>query len=87
MLRASRLQIFQVPDCPLVDRLVDQVTRCFADCGADDRLDIVVGNYPSPTLVLDGMGASAGRPVESGSCCRLDLPSSDQIRAAVLSLR
>jgi hypothetical protein len=85
--RSTRLQILQVPDCPLVATLVDQVRVCLADCGIRERLEILVGDYPSPTLAVKGVDVSTGRPVEGGSCCRFDLPSSEQIRDAVLSLR
>ncbi|HET8615824.1 MAG TPA: hypothetical protein VFL94_09890 [Actinomycetales bacterium] len=53
----------------------------------DEQLEVVVGDYPSPTLVLDGVDVLTGQPVHGGPCCRLDLPSSEQIRDAVLSLR
>jgi hypothetical protein len=85
--RLSRLQILQVADCPLVGRLVDEVRACFTNCGVREQVEIVVGDYPSPTLVVDGVDVSTGRPVQGGPCCRLDLPSSEQICDAVLSLR
>lgn len=85
--RPSRLQILQVPDCPLVGRLVDEVQACLTDCGVREPLEMVVGDYPSPTLVVDGLDVSTGQPVRSATCCRFDLPSSAQIREAVLSLR
>lgn len=85
--RRAHLQILQVPDCPLVGRLVDEVQACLADCDVREQVEIVVGDYPSPTLVLDGMDVATGLPVRAGSCCRFDLPSSEQIRDAVLSLR
>jgi hypothetical protein len=42
-----------------------------------------VGVYPSPTLVMDGLDVATGRPVEGEPRCRMDLPSQEQIRAAV----
>lgn len=83
----SRLQILQVPDCPLVGRLVNEVRACLTDCGVDEPLQMLVGGYPSPTLVVDGLDVSTGQPVQAATCCRFDLPSSEQIRDAVLSLR
>ena len=85
--RPSRLRILQVADCPLVGRLVDEVRACLTDCGVHEPLDLAVGDYPSPSLVIDGVDVSTGRPVPAGPCCRFDLPSSEQIRDAVLSLR
>jgi hypothetical protein len=83
----ARVQILQVPDCPLVDLLIDQVQSCLADCDVDEQVEILVDDYPSPTLVVDGVDVSTGLPVERGQRCRLGLPSSEQIREAVLSLR
>lgn len=83
----NRIQILQVPDCPLVDRLIDDVENCLAEMAIGEPVEIVVGDYPSPTLVIDGADASTGRPVEGQPRCRLDLPSRDQIRAAAKALR
>jgi hypothetical protein len=85
--RQARLQVLQVPDCPLAGRLVDEVRARLAECGVVEPLEVVVGDHPSPTLVLDGVDVSTEQPVHGGPCCRLDLPSSEQIRDAVLSLR
>ena len=85
--RRTRLQILQVPDCPRVAQLVDEVRVCVTECGVRERVEIVVGDYPSPTLVIDGLDVLTGQPVQGGPCCRFDLPSSEQIRDAVLSLR
>jgi hypothetical protein len=85
--RPSRLQILQVADCPLVGRLVEDVQACVTEWGVSERVEVVVGDYPSPTLVIDGLDVSTGRPVQGGPCCRIDLPSREQIRDAVQSLR
>jgi len=85
--RPARLQILQVPDCPLVGRLVDEVMACLTECGVHEPLEMVVGDFPSPTLVVDGLDVSTGQPPRSATCCRVDLPSSEQICDAVLSLR
>lgn len=81
-----RIQILQVPDCPLVDRLIDDVESCLTDIGSGEPIEIVVGGYPSPTLVIDGVDASTGRPIEGAPRCRMDLPSKEQIRAAARAL-
>jgi hypothetical protein len=82
----TRIQILQVPDCPLVDRLIDQIESCLAEAGIGEPVEIVVGDYPSPTLVMDRVDVATGRPVEGEPRCRLDLPSKCQIRAAVRAL-
>lgn len=66
----SRIQILQVPDCPLVGRLIDDVETCLAEMGISEPVQIVVGDYPPPTLVVDGIDVSTGRPVEGDPRCR-----------------
>lgn len=83
MIGGARIQILQVPDCPLVDRLVDDVEHCLTQVGVDEPVEIVVGDHPSPTLVMDGLDVVTGRPVEGEPRCRMDLPSQHQILAAV----
>lgn len=82
----SRIRILQVPDCPLVDRLIDDVEKCLVDMGIDEPVEIVVGDQPSPTLVIDGKDVATGRPVQGEPRCRMDLPSEEQIRAATRAL-
>jgi hypothetical protein len=41
----------------------------------------------SPTVVIDGVDASTGKPVEGEPRCRMDLPSRDHVRAAAMALR
>jgi hypothetical protein len=38
-------------------------------------------------ILIGGVDVSTGQPVQGGPCCRFDLPSNEQIRDAVLSLR
>ncbi|MFA6297547.1 MAG: hypothetical protein WC642_00155 [Nocardioides sp.] len=67
-------------------RLIDDVEECLADLGISEPVEIVVGDHPSPTLVIDGLDVATGRAVEGDPRCRLDLPSRDQIRAAARAL-
>ena len=77
------VQVLQVPDCPLVDRLLALIEECRAQIGVDLEVQMRVGQYPSPTLVVDGVDVATGRPVSVAACCRLDLPTRDQVLAAL----
>jgi hypothetical protein len=79
----TRLQLLQVPGCPLVDRLVALVDECRAEVGSDVEVDHLVGEYPSPTLVADGIDVATGQPVPQRAYCRMDLPSREQVLAAL----
>lgn len=81
--RRRVVQVLQVPGCPLVDRLLALVEECRDLSGADLDVQVLVGQYPSPTLVVDGRDAATGLPVTTAACCRLDLPTREQILAAL----
>ena len=78
-----RAHILQVPDCPLVEELHALVVECLTSLGTEGTVETTVGGYPSPTLVIDGLDVATGRPVEDRVCCRLDLPSRQQVLAAL----
>jgi hypothetical protein len=77
-----RVQILQVPDCPLVGRVRETVRRALASSGVHAVIEEVTGAYASPTVLVDGADVT-GRPAASGSACRLDLPTEQQIVAAL----
>jgi hypothetical protein len=76
------VQILHVQDCPLVDGLRQRLQRCVAQSGAPVRIDEIEGPYPSPTLLIDGTDVT-GRPTLAGPSCRLDLPTENEILAAL----
>ena len=86
MTPSTRVQILHVPDCPLVERLRAEVESTLAEVAPDVRLSLVEGDYPSPTLLVDGMDVTTGAPVSGEPRCRLDLPTSPQIRDALGAL-
>lgn len=79
---AVRIEILRLPDCPLVDRVRATLARALARAGVRAEIGEVVGPYPSPTLLVDGRDVT-GRPPGVGSACRLDLPTEEQILAAL----
>lgn len=83
---AARIQILHVPGCPLVDRLRGDVETCLADVAPSFDVELVEGDHPSPTLLVDGIDVATGSPVSGAPRCRLDLPSAEQIRAALSAL-
>lgn len=82
----SRIQILQVEDCPLVDRLIDNLERCLAAADIAEPVELLVGDYPSPTLLIDGIDVTTGQLPTGEPRCRLDLPTPKQIEAAVTPL-
>ncbi|MGH3098961.1 MAG: hypothetical protein ACRDMV_23485 [Streptosporangiales bacterium] len=77
------IRLEHVADCPLVDRVRARLQRALEATGISAVIEEVEGPYPSPTLLIDGLDAVTGRPVGGGVCCRLDLPTTAQIAAAL----
>lgn len=78
-----RIQLLHVRDCPNVDELRLRVQDIVFRLGASATLEEIEGLYPSPTLTVNGVdvtGSSAG----TDPSCRLDLPSEEQIRTALI---
>lgn len=80
-----RVQLLHVPDCPLIDRVRTVLRECLRQTSRPAVVEEFEGAYPSPTLLIDGIDAATGRPpaAMAGPCCRLDLPTRSQIRAAL----
>jgi hypothetical protein len=81
--RDPGVQILHVPDCPLVERLRLLLEECMAEIGTNERMNVLVGDYPSPTLLIDGIDVASGMPLRDGASCRLDLPTRTQILDAL----
>jgi hypothetical protein len=77
-----RVQILQVPDCPLVGRVREVVRRALAGANVPAVIEELTGEYASPTVLVDGVDVTGGSAA-SGSACRFDLPTEQQIVAAV----
>ncbi|GAB3197496.1 hypothetical protein GCM10027062_09300 [Nocardioides hungaricus] len=84
---SGRIRILHVPDCPLVDRVVQLVRECQAQAGDTGLVDLRVGPYPSPTLLIDGLDVTTGEPATGATRCRLDLPTREQILSALAGRR
>ena len=80
---ALEIRILQVPDCPLVDRLRAMVADACDELGIQADINLEVGAYPSPTLLVGGVDVMTRLPVEGAVRCRLDLPSRDRIVSAL----
>jgi hypothetical protein len=76
------IQILHVPDCPLVGRVRELVRQALDRTNIQAKVEERVGDYPSPTLLIDGRDVT-GRPQGEGTACRLDLPTEQQVLAAL----
>ncbi len=51
--------------------------------GMQPVVETVSGSYPSPTLLINGIDVATGRPPTDQVCCRLDVPTREQIVTAL----
>src|SRR5204862_5636281 len=86
-LNPPKVQLLSVPDCPLVKKVRSMLENCLVQTQMNVVVDEVIGDYNSPTLLVDGFDVT-GRPaaLEGQTSCRLDLLNEEQILAAVRAL-
>ncbi|MCC3318412.1 hypothetical protein [Nocardia africana] len=78
------VQLLHVPDCPLLGRVRDTLAEALRRTPIQVvRVDEIEGNYPSPSLLIDGIDVITGEPPQQTACCRFDLPTPEQITTAL----
>jgi hypothetical protein len=82
-----KVQLLSVPDCPLLGRVRSALENCLAQTHMDIVVEELVGDYDSPTLLVNGVDVTGHpRALEGHMSCRLDLPNEEQILAALRGL-
>lgn len=81
--RWVKVRLMHVPGCPLIDRVRADLQHALAVTGSGAVIEDVEGDYPSPTLLIDGLDTVTGRPINGATRCRLDLPTREQIATAL----
>ncbi|MGH3419576.1 MAG: hypothetical protein ACRDOD_08310 [Streptosporangiaceae bacterium] len=76
------IQILRVPDCPRVARVRQLLDRGLARTGLTADVRELEGDYPSPTVLVGGADVT-GRSPDMVASCRIDLPTEEQIAAAL----
>ncbi len=76
------VQLLYAGDCPHVGEVRTVLQRCLARGRLPDRIEEVEGPWPSPTVLVNGVDVT-GRAAGDELSCRLDLPSEEQILAAL----
>jgi hypothetical protein len=78
------VELLVAPDCPNASAARALLTTCLHRLGLDIGVRELVGDYPSPTILVDGIdvmtGQAGGRPI---SACRLDVPTESRVLAAL----
>ena len=79
-----RVELLQHEGCPLAPAALQLVRQCLIALGVTEPVLVRVGDYPSPTVLVDGtdvMGAAVG--LSKARVCRLDVPTRERVLVAV----
>lgn len=78
------VELFVAPDCPHAGTARRTLAACVERLGPAVAVREVVGDYPSPTILVDGIDVMTGaNGVSPGHACRLDLPTPSRLLAAL----
>jgi hypothetical protein len=82
--RRVQVQLLSVPDCPLVEKVRSSLESCLHQTHFNVVVEELIGDYSSPTLLVDGFDVTGHHPTSSGQVsCRLGLPNEEEILAAL----
>jgi hypothetical protein len=81
---AVHIVVLHVPNCSKLNNVRMRIDRAMTATGIRATIEEVVGDYPSPTVLVNGVDVT-GRPIESGAACRLDLPTDEQLSDALIA--
>jgi hypothetical protein len=77
-----KIEILSVPGCPNLASARELVRTCLDQFGARAEVTERVGDFPSPTVLVNGIDVM-GTPPRGGASCRLDVPTEDRVVAAL----
>ena len=76
------MQLRAVPDCPNLDATRDLLHACLAEAGLPLTVIERIGEYPSPSVLIDGKDVTGADP-HGPAACVLRPPTAEQIRTAL----
>ena len=81
-----KVELLYFHACPHAEGARSLLTRCLARLGAPVLVAEREGDFPSPTILVNGIDVM-GRTISQGRTCRLDLPTEEKILAALENAR
>lgn len=71
------------PGCPNAEASLGLLRECLAALGITDPVVEHVGEFPSPSVRVDGVDVMRPDEHPVGNCCRLDVPTRTAIMVAL----
>lgn len=81
-----RVQVLHVAECPLLGQARALVETALTRSGVHATVEEVKGSYLSPSVLINGKDVTGRGPSETAACL-LDLPTEDQVLAALNNAR
>ncbi|WP_157631907.1 organomercurial lyase [Catelliglobosispora koreensis] len=78
-----QVELLLVPECPHADAARAVLREAIAALGLDIEVTERVGDFPSPTVLADGIDVMTGLAAVAGAACRLDLPTAARVGQAL----
>ena len=82
MIGRPNIQLLYFAGCPHADAARELLSTCLARLGVTWRVEEKHGDYPSPTILIDGIDVM-GDPPAARRMCRLDVPTEARLMAAL----
>ena len=83
-----RVELFHFEGCPLAPAAYRLVRQCLIALGIPDPVLVRVGDWPSPTVLVNGTDVM--RPaakLSTARLCRIDVPTRECVLAALKAAR
>jgi len=79
-----KVELLLAPHCPNAPAARTVLAACLRRLGMDIRVPERVGDFPSPTVLVDGVDVMTDAPgAPAMQACRLDLPTESRVLAAL----
>ena len=78
-----KVDLLLAPDCPNAATARAVLTRCLDLLGLAVPVRERVGDYPSPTILVDGVDVTQACGAPAVRACRLDVPTTSRVLAAL----
>jgi hypothetical protein len=79
------IELRHVPDCPHADAARALLRECLAELKLDVPFHDNEGEYPSPTILVNGEDVM-GAPASQAAACRLDVPTRARLVVALKNI-
>lgn len=78
-----QIELLHVAGCPNVDAARELLRACLAELDLAVNVIAVEGNFPSPTIRVNGRDIMGAAPDYTHAFCRLDVPTRERLVAAL----